>query len=381
MKASPDVFLFSRSTDGSMGMNTQVMAITNETSALARHGRVLGNEGSTAVIRKPQEDMHRYNNSSAHDCEIYKLNATETRRWEVIHQVPLPIFMHFPVLTTTSNAGSKYILSKMFRWNCTVDWLTRKRCVSSMRLREPRKLRLMDLSRKRCRRGLTRRRFVPENVPGVNWIYWKRKILDTQTPSDDAFSSGNDFADNEKLQRKRQNIAKIATIVRQKADTLYIMTMQVGLWPFRHFETLEFSGLRSSPVSQQRSKLNSKAFSPSTKCSNEWDNAGSGMCFANFILNSSRSLLEVCEPWLRVGKNAGYANTAAERHTELTHVAFANFQRDVLANNIKWVERKKARRDIENNFLEKQINSKTFSRMEDIFSKISCWDYVSTRDT
>lgn len=79
--------------DNNLNINNQIMAISNETSMVARHGRVITYEDSAPVAKIPtQQPIHNYPNSTQNDCDMYKLNATETirvnndiERWVQVH--------------------------------------------------------------------------------------------------------------------------------------------------------------------------------------------------------------------------------------------------------------------------------------------------------
>ncbi|CAL2050843.1 unnamed protein product [Caenorhabditis brenneri] len=174
---------------------TQILAVPNETSIAPRHSRVLTYEETQKVIEKPQPTVQEYSNSTHNDCDMYKLNATETLRvnndidrWVQVHSFDnVPIKFSGGLLNKEAmkkfNEARKQKMATAFGPQKQV--VPKKSEQAALRSRE-RTWRQLDL-------------------------------LKTQ----------NDIQkDSEKIQKKRQDIDKIASIVRQNRDTLYIMTLQ-----------------------------------------------------------------------------------------------------------------------------------------------------------
>ncbi|CAI2356213.1 unnamed protein product [Caenorhabditis sp. 36 PRJEB53466] len=183
-------------TDNNMGVPTEIMAIANETSVVTRHSRVLGNEGITAIITKPPEPIIHFSNSSHPDCEMYKLNATETERvnndierWVQVHS-----FDNVPMKFTGGLLNQEAMRKFNEAQKVQKASIFGPQTASAQKKSEQAAIR----SRERTWRQLN--------------------LLKT--------GSGAAQVDSEKIHRKRQNIDKLASIVRQKGDTLYIMTLQ-----------------------------------------------------------------------------------------------------------------------------------------------------------
>uniref|UniRef100_A0A1I7US35 BZIP domain-containing protein n=1 Tax=Caenorhabditis tropicalis TaxID=1561998 RepID=A0A1I7US35_9PELO len=181
--------------DNQLNSNPQILAIPNETSIIPRHSRVITYEDAPPVIKKPQQPMNVYSNSSQSDCDMYKLNATETlrvnndiERWVQVHS-----FDNVPM----KFSGGLLNKEAMKKFNDVRKQKTSAVFGPQTRVVQKKTEQAALRSRERTWRQL------------------------------DLLKTGNDIqVDNEKIQKKSQDIDRIASIVRQKGDTLYIMTLQ-----------------------------------------------------------------------------------------------------------------------------------------------------------
>ncbi|PIC19554.1 hypothetical protein B9Z55_025063 [Caenorhabditis nigoni] len=181
--------------ENTLHVKPQIIAIPNETVMMARHSRVLIAEEAPPVSKLPHHTVHNYPNSTQNDCEMYKLNATETRRVnsEIERWVQVHSFDNVPI----QHSGGLFNKEAMRKFN---EARKQKNPVAF----GPETLQAKKKSEKAAQRLRERTWLQLDQLKTANKIAVK----------------------NEKMENKSQDIAKIASIVRQKRDTLYIMALQ-----------------------------------------------------------------------------------------------------------------------------------------------------------